>query len=128
MSFEDWVANFTCVSLCPVGAAPVPVEEEDPEDEDVDQDALSSEEEDPFSTFPKQKKSDQTETYPGKIKKISIVKGVAIRIQRFEGFGSNTYNSCCFCCRSCYHHCTAGPCRWRKLSSQAKEFVSSDRE
>ncbi len=55
MSFEDWVANFTCVSLCPVGAAPVPVEEEDPEDEDVDQDALSSEEEDPFSAFPKQK-------------------------------------------------------------------------
>ena len=36
---------------CAVGTAPVPVEEEDPEDEDVDQDALSSEEEDPFSAF-----------------------------------------------------------------------------
>ena len=67
MSFEDWVANFTVVSLCAVGTAPVPVEEEDPEDEDVDQDALSSEEEDPFSAFVGKTKNQTNEKIaPGK--------------------------------------------------------------
>ena len=40
---------YTCVSLCPVGVAPVPAEEEDPDDEAVEEDAKSSEEEVPWS-------------------------------------------------------------------------------
>ncbi|CAK9116919.1 unnamed protein product [Durusdinium trenchii] len=47
MSFDDWAAAFTCVSLCPVGVAPVPPAEEDPEDEDVAEDGKSDSEEDP---------------------------------------------------------------------------------
>ncbi|CAK9022310.1 unnamed protein product [Durusdinium trenchii] len=45
MSFDDWAAAFTCVSLCPVGVAPVPPAEEDPEDEDVAEDGKSDSEE-----------------------------------------------------------------------------------
>lgn len=88
MSFEDWVANFTVVSLCAVGTAPVPVEEEDPEDEDVDQDALSSEEEDPFSAF------------FGKTKNLTNEKIVRGEVDKFcrNYFSSNTYTWFTWCC------------------------------
>lgn len=44
MPFEDWAAHFTFVALCPVGVAPVPVEEE--EEEPAEEDSKSDEEED----------------------------------------------------------------------------------
>ena len=45
MPFEDWAAHFTFVCLCPVGVAPIPVEEE-AEEAPAEEDSKSDEEED----------------------------------------------------------------------------------